>query len=166
MKNTKEIWKKIDGYDGYEVSKQGRIKNTMTGRILKPQDNGGGYEQVTLCKDGKSKKLQVHRLVAQAFIDNPNDLETVNHIDEDKHNNNVENLEWLSSGDNTRYSQSKQVNQYDLQSGRLICTYSSLSDCCRITGFNQSTISMACRGMYKRAYDYIWRYKDEVSEEI
>ena len=134
--------------------------NSKTGRILRPADNRQGYEKVVLCKNGITSTKQVHRLVAQAFIDNPNDLETVNHIDENKHNNNVENLEWMNLADNIRYSQSKPVEQYDLNSGRLICTYSSLSDCCKMTGFDLSAISKACRGMYKRAYNYIWKYQD------
>jgi len=159
-KSNVEQWKNIKEFDNYLVSNKGRIMNGKTGKILKPRDDRRGYEKVDLYQNGKSKSLKVHRIVAQAFIDNPNDLETVNHIDENKHNNNVENLEWMSNGDNIRYSQAKPVEQYDFESGRLICIYSSLSDCSRLTGFNNSVISMACRGQYKQAYGYIWKYQD------
>lgn len=159
-KSKNEQWRSIKEFENYLVSNKGRIMNGKTGRILRPASDRYGYEKVNLYNNGKSKPLRVHRLVAQAFIDNPNDHETINHIDENKHNNCVENLEWMSVGDNIRYSQAKPVEQYDLESGRLICTYSSLSDCCKMTGFDQSAISRACRGMYKRAYNYIWKYAD------
>ena len=159
-KSKNEQWRSIKEFDNYLVSNKGRIMNAKTGKILRPADDGGGYPMVNLCKEGKPKLKKVHRLVGEAFIENPNNLETINHIDEDKHNNNVENLEWLSRGDNIRYSQAKPVEQYDLESGRLICTYSSLSDCCRMTGFDISLISKACRGQYKKAYGYIWKYAD------
>lgn len=160
MKNKNEQWRSIEGFDNYLVSNKGRIMNGKTGRILRPADDGGGYDKVVLCKNGITSTKKVHRLVAQAFIDNPNNLETVNHIDEDKHNNNVENLEWLSSGDNTRYSLSKPVEQYDLYSGELLATYPSTMAVERLMGFGNSTISMACRGQYKKAYGYIWKYAD------
>lgn len=166
MKNTNEQWRSIEGFENYLVSNKGRIMNGKTGRILRPRDNGHGYEIVWLCKDGKGTNKHVHRLVGEAFIDNPNDLETINHIDQDKHNNNVENLEWLSRGDNIRYSLSKPVEQYDLESGELLATYPSTMAVERLMGFANQCISMACRGQYKKAYGYIWRYKDEVSEEI
>lgn len=160
MKNKNEQWRSIKEFDNYLVSNKGRIMNGKTGRILRPADNGYGYEQVILCKDGKKMHKHVHRLVAQAFIDNPNDLETVNHIDENKHNNCVENLEWMSNGDNNRYSKSKPVEQYDLESGELLATYPSTRAVERLMGFNQSAISKACNGQYKQMYGYIWKYQD------
>ena len=159
-KSKNEQWRSIEGFDNYLVSNKGRVMNSKTGRILKPADNRQGYEQVILCKDGKGTNKRVNRLVAQAFIDNPNNLETVNHIDEDKHNNNVDNLEWMSRGDNVRYSLSKPVEQYDLKSGELLATYPSTNAVERLMGFNQSTISKACRGQRKKAYGYIWKYAD------
>ena len=157
---NKEKWKNVDGFENYLVSNKGRIMNSKTGKILKPRDDRKGYQYVDLYKDGKSKSLKVHRLVAQSFVKNPYHLETVNHLDEVKDNNKADNLEWLSLADNIRYSKCKPVEMYDLKSGRLLCTFNSLTECSRLTGFCDSTISMACRGQYKKAYGYIWRYKD------
>lgn len=159
-KSKNEQWRSIKEFDNYLVSNKGRIMNGKTGKILKPADNGHGYEIVDLYQNGKRKKLRVHRLVAQAFIDNPNNLETINHIDENKHNNCVENLEWMSNGDNIRYSQAKPVEQYDFESGELLATYPSTRAVERLTGFYQSAISAACRGQFKQMYGYIWKYQD------
>ena len=157
---NKEKWKNVDGFDNYLVSNKGRVMNGKTGRILRPASDGHGYDKVVLCKNGITSTKKVHRLVGEAFIDNPNELDTINHIDENKHNNTADNLEWLSLADNIRYSNCKPVEMYDLKSGRLLCTFNSLTECSRLTGFDDSTISMACRGQYKKAYGYIWRYKD------
>ncbi len=159
-KSKNEQWRSIKEFDNYLVSNKGRVMNAKTGRILKPVDDGHGYEQVNLYKDGVTSTKKVHRLVGVAFIDNPNNLETINHIDEDKSNNKADNLEWLSLGDNVRYSQSKQVEQYDLKSGELLTTYPSVNAVERLTGYGKGLISKACRGQYKKAYGYIWKYKD------
>lgn len=93
-----EIWKLIDGYENYYVSNMGKIKNSVTNKILRGQNNGRGYLFVTLYdKNHKGKQIMIHRLVALAFIDNPHNFPQVNHIDEDKRNNTVENLEWCTS---------------------------------------------------------------------
>ena len=109
MKKTKETWKPITCTDNvkYEVSSEGKVRSLKTGRILKPCYNTKGYARVDLTsanidKTKKTRKL-VHRLVAQAFIPNPNNLPEVNHINEDKLDNEVENLEWLSRIDNMRH---------------------------------------------------------------
>lgn len=92
---NKEIWKKIEDYD-YIVSNFGRIKNLKNNNFLKPQDNRNGYLKVCLSKHGKVKQFLMHRLVAELFIDNPNNLPQVNHKDENKKNNNFSNLEWCT----------------------------------------------------------------------
>lgn len=88
----------------YQVSNLGRIQNSR-GRILKFDYSNKGYACVHLCKDGKSKKFRVHRLVAQAFIPNPDALPEVNHINFDKSDNNVSNLEWCDRKYNVRYGE-------------------------------------------------------------
>lgn len=97
-----EEWKRITGYDhDYRVSTLGRV--TGTRGFLKPYDNGYGYLVVELRQNGKKKHLRVHRLVADAFVPNPQGLPEVNHKDEDKHNNLAINLEWCTSSYNKKY---------------------------------------------------------------
>ena len=112
-----EIWKYIEGYEGlYEVSSYGRVRSLgqfvnhnyggyayRKGRILKPGLGSRGYLSVTLSKNGIQKNYSVHRLVAQAFIENPDNLPQVNHKDEDRTNNNVTNLEWCDAKYNVNY---------------------------------------------------------------
>lgn len=171
-----ETWKEIAGYEGlYEVSDQGRVKSLKYGkeRILKPIREHGGYLRVNLCKEGKVKHTLVHRIVADTFIPNPNNLETVNHKDEVKTNNAVSNLEWMSVKDNNNYgthnkrvseaninhpSRSKQVQMFDKQTGELLATFPSTGEAARVTGIKRASISHCCTGIYKSAGGYIWRY--------
>lgn len=104
-----ELWKEIDNYSNYMVSNYGRIMNTKTGSILKGDKQR--YHRVQLGKG--NPKLSVHRLVADAFIPNPNNLPEVNHIDENKLNNYVGNLEWVTSAQNKQHSYSK-FNKSDI----------------------------------------------------
>jgi hypothetical protein len=100
---TKEIYKDVVGYEGiYQVSNLGNVKriNKKNLSYLKPLPNGKGYHQVALCVNCKRKIYLIHRLVAQAFIDNPNNYEQVNHINGIKTNNNLENLEWCNNSQN------------------------------------------------------------------
>ena len=113
-----EIWKPIEGYeDLYQVSSYGRVKSNdrteicknglvrfREGKILKPHQNYNGYLWVSLCKNDKRKKNKIHRLVAQAFIPNINNKPQVNHIDGNKHNNNLKNLEWVTSKENMEHA--------------------------------------------------------------
>jgi DNA-binding XRE family transcriptional regulator len=100
-----EIWKPVKDYEGiYEVSSLGRVRKVVNGLILH-QSNSGGYRRVSLQKDGKGKSESVHRLVAKAFLPNPDMLPVVNHRDEDKANNCVENLEWCTSSYNIRHNE-------------------------------------------------------------
>lgn len=113
----KEVWKPIEGYEGlYEVSNLGRVKNlerripfgyglrTIPERILKNNVNEFGYLYVRLYKDAKGKKHKIHRLVAQTFIENPENKKCVNHIDGNKQNNSVENLEWVTHSENMKHA--------------------------------------------------------------
>lgn len=98
------MWKQIVGYEGlYAVSDAGEVKSLRKNRILKLQSNRDGYLLVMLSKNGISKGYLVHRLVAKAFIDNPQNKPEINHIDEDKTNNSVSNLEWCTRSENLRH---------------------------------------------------------------
>ena len=99
-----ENWKTINGYENYQISNKGNVKNIITNQILKQCNNGRGYKHVMLYNsDHKGKTLVVHRLVANAFIPNPQNLPEVNHIDENKTNNSVDNLEWITCKDNINH---------------------------------------------------------------
>lgn len=112
-----EVWKDIVGYEGlYQVSNLGRVKSLKRNkannygkvpeRVLKQQINkkSGGYSQASLCKEGKYKVFFIHRLVARAFIHNPDNKPVVNHKDGNKHNNCVGNLEWCTQKENVLHS--------------------------------------------------------------
>ena len=165
-----ETWKEIAGYEGiYEVSDQGRVKSLWHGKekILKPGKTTRGYLKVNLYKDGHRKPLLVHRLVSEAFIPNPQGLETVNHKDEDKTNNKVGNLEWMSQKDNNNYGTrnkragdalSKQVQMFDKSTCELLATFPSTMEADRVTGIAKQNISACCLGKRKSSGGYIWRY--------
>ena len=167
-----EIWKPIKGYEGlYEVSNFGRIKSlnynhTCKGKILKQNQIKNGYKSVMLYKDGNGKNYLVHRLVAQAFIPNPNDYKEVNHKDENPQNNIVINLEWCDRLYNVRYGtgierrskkKSKPVLQYTLE-GNFIKEWKSVTEC-GINGYNQGHVAACCRGERKTHRGFIWEYK-------
>src|SRR5699024_6100473 len=116
-KDTIEIWKDINGYEGiYQVSSLGRVRSLdrtllnknnieykVKGKIRKISCTGKGYQKIQLSKEGNSKNFSIHRLVAQAFIPNPENLPIVNHIDGNKTNNHIGNLEWVSSNENMNH---------------------------------------------------------------
>lgn len=99
-----EEWRAVPGYEGlYEVSNMGNVRNVRRNTLLRLSKTNYGYIRVGLCKNGISTGFQVHRLVAQAFIPNPDNLPQINHLDEDKTNNNVDNLEWCTAKYNINY---------------------------------------------------------------
>lgn len=105
-------WAPVKGFEGYyEVSNKGNVRRVSTGRILKQFKNNHGYLRVSLSRGGVYKSYSVHRLVAEAFIPNPKNLETINHKDEVKTNNDVNNLEWMSVKDNINYGTGRQRHQ-------------------------------------------------------
>lgn len=155
-----EIFKDIEGYEDYQISNLGRVKSLRFGKekILKPVKNNKGYIYVCLSKQGKHKNHKIHRLVAQAFIDNPNNFSELNHKDEDKTNNCVNNLEWCNRKYNNNHGTrtektSKQV--LCLETGKI---YPSTIEVERQTGFSQGNISNACTGRYKQAYGFHWKF--------
>ena len=116
-----EIWKPVVGYEGlYEVSNFGRVRSLRRNKILKLKNEVDGYIRVTLCNGGTEKLYQVHRLVAQAFIPNPDNLPQINHKDEVKSNNIVTNLEWCTVHYNNTYgTRLQRVRETGLKNGTI-----------------------------------------------
>ena len=166
-----EIWCPVKNYENlYEVSDQGRVKSVGYGddRILKPRRNTCGYLRVDLYKNGYNKTYLVHRLVAQTFIPNHQNLTEVNHKDEDKTNNKVSNLEWCDRKYNQNYGTrnqrvsiklSKPVLQYT-KSGVFVGEWKSIHDVERNLGYAIQNISSCCKGKRKLAYGFIWKFND------
>lgn len=173
-----EVWKDIPGYEGlYQVSNFGNVKSepraSTKGGLLKPHIDRKGYIVFILCKDGKIKCHKAHRLVAKAFIQNPFGFPEVNHKDEQKANNCVDNLEWCSGKYNANYGSRTEkikkkllytryspVFQCDLN-GNSIRFFESITEAAlAVKDISAvSTISKCCRGKRKTAYGYIWKYK-------
>ena len=173
LNNMEEQWKDIFGFEGlYQVSNFGRVKSFkgcrgVQERILKPRKVANGYLQIALCKDGKHNWRLIHRLVAEAFLPNPNNLSDVNHKDENPQNSNLENLEWVDHKTNINYgtgierrakTRLKTVFQYRLD-GTFVKEWPSLKEVQRQLGFNHGNISSCCNGRNKTSYGFRWKYK-------
>lgn len=193
-----EIWKDIVGYEGiYQVSNYGNVKSLdridcrghkIGGRIISHSKDGGGYHNVKLAKNGNVKTCHVHRLVAEAFIDNPDDKPTVNHINENKDDNTVNNLEWMTYKENAHHGtrmercygnrdykaigenisdslkkkgRTKPIIQYD-KDMNVIAEFDSAVDAAKKYNILASGIGNALKG-HKRCKTYkgyIWKYKE------
>lgn len=187
--NGYEEWKDIKDYKGqYQVSNIGRVRSLdreviksdgqislYRGKILKQSKTTAGYYMVVLCNVGKQKPARIHRLVAEAFLPNPNNLPSINHKNEIKTDNRVDNLEWCDQKYNSRYGTARErglatrnrmkvsgaekpVEQRDFD-GTIIATYKSITDASNQTGVGQTNILRACRNIYHHAGGYKWNYK-------
>lgn len=180
-----EIWKPVKGYeDKYEVSNKGNVrslnwKNTGAIRLLYLKHHPSGYRQVQLFGDGGSKMVCVHRLVAEAFIPNPDSLPQVNHLDYDRTNNRVENLEWCTHSHNMKHSwlnknrkqrtswrrkwrknSTENIIQFT-KDGEFVKVWETCISIKHELGYNQTSIWECCDGKRKTAYGYLWRYATE-----
>ena len=172
-----EIWRDIKGFEGiYQISNLGDVKSlarwiknrngmvrNVKEKILKPYEDVGGYLTVKLPINNKQKTYRVHRLVAEAFIPNPNNYPFINHKDENKKNNNVNNLEWCTAEYNLNYGTRnercmKKVTMIDASSGEKIKTFSSLKEVEETLGISHSKVSCVCHGKRKTAGGYSWRF--------
>ena len=171
-----EKWVSVEGFGGlYEVSNLGNVRslnynNRGIIKNLSPIIDRYGYLRVCLCNGGKQYNRTVHRLVAVAFLDNPDNLPAVNHINEDKLDNRVENLEWCTVKENDnhgtrnrRMAQSKRnrncksVVQLDRR-GKEIRKWVSFSEVNRVLGFDVGYLARCCKGRCDTAYGYKWQY--------
>ncbi|MFV0518418.1 MAG: NUMOD4 domain-containing protein [Aminipila sp.] len=154
-----EIWKSIDGFPDYKVSSNGRVKNRKN-RILSLSATGAGYMKVGISKDGHQFTCLVHRLVAKAFIRNEECLPEVNHIDENKANNNITNLEWCDRtynnnfGSRARYT--KAVIGIELETGAVV-KYANAHQAAH-RGFSCSAILECAKGKRKTHKGFIWEF--------
>ena len=186
-----EEWRDIEGYKGlYQVSNMGRVKSlertvwnnsrgcyvTVPERIRKAKKNNKGYLMLGLSKDAKVKCYLVHRLVATAFVENPEGYTEVNHKDENKENNKAENLEYCSRSYNNSYNgrakkaakkiaekRKKPVFSVDKESG-LITYWESAKEAGEVLGIAPTNITRCCKGRKKSIGGFYWFYAD--SEEV
>ena len=168
------MWKKFyfEGVEtDYSVSTEGVVRKDTTDYILS-QSSQQDYKFVTLLIAGKQKRMRVHRMVAETFLDNPEKKPYVNHINGNRGDNNVENLEWVTPSENTQHAietglfmsgRARPVIQYNLD-GVQMATFESVSEAARQTGGSQSKITMCCRRQRQTANDYQWRYYDDIQD--
>ena len=185
-----EIWKDVVGYEGYyQVSNLGRVKSVdrivimknqfcefekmRKSKLLKTAKLKSGYMQVGLCKNGIMTNKRIHRLVCESFIENKNNYPIINHKDENKANNNVDNLEWCTHSYNRNYGttpgkmrninindpkKSKKVAQ--IKNGKIIAIFPSAAEVQRTLGYMLSNIKSCCNNKphHKTAYGYEWKF--------
>lgn len=174
-----EIYRDIEGYEGlYQISDQGNVKSLKFGkeRTLKQGKNVYGYSFVVLCKNGNKKLYLVHRLVAQAFIPNPTNLPQVNHKDEDKTNNTVDNLEYCDCKYNINYGKhnekmAKSHINHPSYSIPVLCietdiVYPSIKEAQRQLGIYATHINACCLGKRKTCGGYHWQYVEKKKEVV
>lgn len=169
--DNEEVWKPIDFFYGYEVSNLGNVRNKNK-KILIPSKNNSGYLKVNLRRYNKNYSKFIHRLVAQTFISNPNNLPEVNHKDENPLNNCVDNLEWCTSKYNANYGNrnnkckykkqllyGKKVNRYDLDGNFIDCMY--MSEAIKLDKVHYASLIRCCKGLNKTCGGYIFKYANE-----
>ena len=169
------MWKDIKNYEGlYQVSDEGEIRRILKSGRTKPlKKRNGLYYTVVLSKNNQSKTFNLHRIVAETFLDEPEGTTEVNHKDGDKKNNHVSNLEWVTSWDNRVHAMeqlhhfpfgkpARRVRCRDVNTNEVIAEYHSLADAARHIGkmSAKSQITLTCQGYIDSAYGYKWEYID------
>ena len=161
------IWKDIPNFEEkYQASTKGEIRNKKNNKIVKQYVNNKGYYTISLYINNKQSRYNVHTFIAKTFIKNSNNLPLINHIDGNKLNNNIENLEWCTSKHNIKHAYDnglkkgyrKKVYQYD-KSDKLIAIYESQTLASMITKIKQSGISRSCNSNNSTAGGFFWRWR-------
>lgn len=185
-----ELWKPIESFENYQVSTLGRVKNTTTGRMMK-LNNKGGYLSISLVNYLERKSFKVHRLVALAFIQNLENKSDVNHIDKNKHNNNISNLEWNTRAENNLHgklnviittNKNKPINRIDKNTNEILEKYSSIElaaewvlnlGLTKTAHNGRNSIGNVITGLSKTAYGFKWKLenlneslKDEIWKQV
>lgn len=173
-------WRKIKNFENYSVSNDGKVRNDITGGVLKPCSSKLGYRYVNPSQNGEVKKLYVHRLVADAFIPNPHKKCQVNHINGVKTDNRVENLEWCTSRENhlhrSRTLGIKQDNEHMKKMGELaqkshhksvICLetgviYESVVEAANAIKRSPTSLVATLKGRTKTCGGFTWKYNKEI----
>ena len=164
------IWKEIEGTTNYEISSNGNVRNKTTKKILKGRKSKSGYLQVSIKFDGeeKFKNKYIHRLVAEAFIENKYNKKEVNHKDGNKLNNNLDNLEWVTSSENQKHRHSiginktsnRRIGKFNLN-GQLIKEYSSIIEAAEEENNGiRVSIDNVLQGKRFTLKGYVWKYLD------
>ena len=174
-----EVWKDVVGYEGlYKISNLGNVYSLYTNKELSKVTRKDGYQYVSLSKN-KSRKLKlIHRLVAEAFIPNPDNLPIINHKDEKPSNNRVDNLEWCTYSYNNSYNNvavrraeplRKRVYAYNIK-GDKVYEFESAQEACRALNLSSGNLSDCCNGIIKTYYNLAWSYSklslDEIKERF
>ena len=170
-------WKKIiyeNVETNYSISEDGQVRNDKTGRILSNSLQNGYYSIRLSIRPNVGKHFRINRLVAQAFIPNPDNKPFVNHIDGDKTNNNISNLDWVSPSENSFHAyqtglrtgnRTKAICQYNLD-GDLMMMYSSMSEAEHETKVSHTKISEVCQGRRRTAGEFQWRYAEDNLDKL
>ena len=159
----------IPGYESlYAVTSCGKVYSYRAKKFLKPRLTKKGYCRVLLYKDGKGKDFYIHRLVSEAYLDNPENLSQVNHKDEDKSNNSVQNLEYCDAAYNTNYGTGKERSAKSRQK-KVICIetqeiFDSVTEAAKAVDVDKSSISRCIAGRQKTCAGYHWKQYDQKEE--
>lgn len=186
-KTTIEGWVAIQDFPSYMINRSGDILSTLTNKVLKPAKHKSGYVLVSLRKEGKSYTQKLHRLIAKAFIPNPENKPFIDHINGIRDDNRIENLRWCTNQENVSFplavennrkarigipqskntiakrtevfqeKYGKKIAQYSID-GELIGTYKSINEAARVYKIKPTTISLCCQGINQNAGGFIWRF--------
>lgn len=175
FKEEREIWKDVEGFEGlYQVSNMGRVRSLdrvdlrgrrLKGKVLVDRHNSRGYHMIALCRDGDVEYKSIHRLVAKAFLDNPDNLPEVNHKDENKANNAVSNLEWCTSRYNVMYgTRNERISKANKRPIYMVSGsghryfFESVKKAAKLLGLNRDCVSKCLHGKQEQHHGFTFEW--------